>query len=167
MRDIKNVLIKTDEELFFIIYGSQKTHWNKLYNLLTSLGGTYAHVILILALAMTPSTRHIGFKLGLVQVVVTAVVQGIKRKASRIRPYDAHTQVIPLRTEKDFSFPSGHTAAAFSSAVTLSSMQTQIALPIFIMAFLVAYSRIYLGTHYPSDVIAGSIIGTGLASILI
>jgi len=167
MRDIRNVLMKTDEELFFIIYGSQKACWNRLYYTLTCLGGTYFHVLLITLLAASPPTRAIGLKLGLVQAAVTAAVQGIKRMASRVRPYDAYAEVVPLRTEKDFSFPSGHTAAAFSCAVTLSNMMTQIAVPIYALAILIAYSRIYLGTHYPSDVVAGGIIGMGLASMLI
>jgi undecaprenyl-diphosphatase len=167
MKVIKSVLKKTDEELFFIIYGSQKTCWNKFFNILTNLGGTSSQVFLIIFLATVPSTRIVGIKLGFVQIVVTAIVQAIKKMASRIRPYDIYTYVIPLRTEKDFSFPSGHTAAAFSCAFTLSNVTSGITVPIFGLAALIAYSRIYLGTHYPSDVIAGSIIGTGLAFILL
>lgn len=167
MDGIKNVLMKTDEELFFIIYGSQKACWNKFFNMLTNLGGTFSQIFLIILLSAVPSTRDIGIKLGIVQIVVTAIVQGIKRIATRIRPYDAFDEVVPLRTERDFSFPSGHTAAAFSCAFTLSNLVTQITVPIFAVALLIAYSRIYLGTHYPSDVIAGSIIGSGLASFLL
>jgi undecaprenyl-diphosphatase len=67
-----------------------------------------------------------------------------------------------------FSFPSGHTTAAFSLAVT-SALVTQgnIASSVYlILALLVAISRVYLGVHYPSDVIVGGIIGSSYAVLI-
>jgi undecaprenyl-diphosphatase len=166
MNDIKNVLLKTDEELFFIIYGSQKARWNAFYNIITNLGGTSSQIFLVILLSAIPSTRAVGLKLGFMQLLVTAIVQAIKRITSRIRPYDTYLSIVPQKTERDFSFPSGHTAAAFSCAITLGGISSGIAVPLFGLAMLIAYSRIYLGIHYPSDVMAGAIIGIGLASLL-
>jgi undecaprenyl-diphosphatase len=58
-----------------------------------------------------------------------------------------------------FSFPSGHTAAAFAMATLVSFHFPILTLPVIIWALLVGFSRIYLGVHYPTDILAGIVIG--------
>jgi undecaprenyl-diphosphatase len=65
------------------------------------------------------------------------------------------------------SFPSAHAANWFAGAKTISSFVPEGKLSLFLIALLVAYSRVYLGAHYPSDVLAGSIVGYAFASLLI
>lgn len=93
-------------------------------------------------------------------VISTGVAQILKRAISRSRPYwvskNLNTYGIDLR---DYSFPSGHTTAAFTVATTFSLYFPKLAPLFVVMALLVAVSRTYLAVHYPTDVLAGVIIG--------
>ena len=93
-------------------------------------------------------------------VISTGVAQILKRLISRSRPYwvskNLNTYGIDLR---DYSFPSGHTTAAFTVATTFSLYFPKLAPLFVVMALLVAVSRTYLAVHYPTDVLAGMLIG--------
>lgn len=97
----------------------------------------------------------------------TAITQGLKYSINRTRPYISypnliHTDVI----ENDPSFPSGHTSTAFATAANLAIQfdhKWYVAVPAYAWATSVGYSRLYLGKHYPSDVLAGAAIGIGAA----
>jgi len=88
-----------------------------------------------------------------------------KAIVSRDRPYVKDPTLTPVKVAKNFSFPSGHTSAAFSLATSLTIVNPKwyIVLPSFTWASMVAYSRLYLGVHYPTDAIAGAILGSGSA----
>jgi len=64
------------------------------------------------------------------------------------------------------SFPSGHATAAFTSAYVFSSQYPRLTIPLYVLATSIAISRIYLGKHYPSDVIAGAAIGTAAGFVV-
>ena len=93
----------------------------------------------------------------------------LKPAVGRIRPYDFQEEhfkiVIDLLIDKqhDFSFPSGHTIASFEAATVLLLNSPALGIPAMILAVLIAFSRMYLYVHYPTDVIASVILGTGLA----
>lgn len=167
MKTVFSVIGKADQSLFLTIYGL-KTRWqNKCFSFLTNLGGLCFHTCLALFLILLPSTKNTGLKLGLIQLIVAANVQILKHVVSRVRPYNALANINPLKTERDYSFPSGHTAAAFSAALTINASVPVISIFCFSLAVLIGYSRIYIGVHYPSDVIAGGLIGLGITEILL
>lgn len=167
MARFKNGFLNADKYVFYIINSFHRGYLDKTFCMLTELGGVFFHVLLILTLSALPSTRAAGIKLGIIELAVTLVVQIFKYLVARVRPYDDLLNVIALRTEKDFSFPSGHTATAFACAVFMSSLLSGMGLLIMLLAALIGYSRIYLGVHYPSDVIAGGLIGVLFTLILL
>ncbi len=112
---------------------------------------------------------HNGIKTVIALGTTIIITTGLKYAAVRQRPYDAYPyDIIKRASESSYSFPSGHTSAAFSLAtsVTLSTKKWYAAVPCYAYAGLVGYSRMRLGVHYPSDVLAGALIGVG-SSLLV
>jgi undecaprenyl-diphosphatase len=90
--------------------------------------------------------------------------EGAKYLFNRARPYISDTEIAPLiKTPSSSSFPSGHSATAAAGALTLSAVYPSFAPALLLSGFLVALSRIYLGVHYPFDVLAGALIGAATA----
>lgn len=75
--------------------------------------------------------------------------------------------VVDYMSSKSLSFPSGHTSSAFTfaMAITLVLKKKSVAIPAFVFAFLMGFSRIYVGVHYPTDVIVGAFVGIVYALI--
>ena len=95
----------------------------------------------------------------------------LKPTIARIRPYDFQMEYflkeIPLLAGgmHDFSFPSGHTIASFEAAVVILLNNKKLGIPAMILACLIAFSRLYLYVHYPTDVIASILLGTVFAFV--
>jgi undecaprenyl-diphosphatase len=106
--------------------------------------------------------RMIFFKMLAVFIVAALVSFTLKIIITRERPYITYPDIEKLSEAGNSSFPSGHTLEAFAIAVALSSLvpKRKFVIPVFIWACLVAYSRMALGVHYPSDVLSGMIIGS-------
>lgn len=101
-----------------------------------------------------------GVSLGL-NLLLTS---GLKYAFNRPRPFTAHPNDITRRVNAShFSFPSGHTSTAFATAtaLTLSERKWYVAVPSYLYACGVAYSRMRLGVHFPSDILGGIVIGIG------
>lgn len=87
----------------------------------------------------------------------------LKNLVARARPCHLNTAVELLISEPtDYSFPSGHTMSSFAAAVILYRADKKLGIPALILAFLIAFSRLYLYVHFPSDVIAGAVIGIAI-----
>ncbi|MBK9283547.1 MAG: phosphatase PAP2 family protein [Sphingobacteriaceae bacterium] len=102
------------------------------------------------------SALSIGLALGL--------TTGLKYAINRTRPYTEFPNEIIQREETGpYSFPSGHTTGAFSTATALSLTYKKwyVSVPAYLYAGMMGYSRMRLGVHYPSDVLGGAIIGIG------
>ena len=101
-------------------------------------------------------------------VVSSAITWGLKYSINRQRPQSAYPgEITAASTGGSPSFPSGHTSQAFATATALSIAfpKWYVVVPAMGWAATVAYSRMYLGVHYPSDVVAGALVGMGSAWI--
>ncbi len=110
------------------------------------------------------SLKNDGLQTGISLVLTAVVTYSLKIIVKRKRPYLAYPELITGKsTETTYSFPSGHTSMAFATAtaLSLSFPKWYVIGPAYSYALLVAYSRSYLGVHYPGDILAGAIIGTG------
>lgn len=107
-----------------------------------------------------------GFKLVGSLAINAIVTYSVKKIINRDRPFEKYPTIIhPYEIKNGYSLPSGHTSVAFATATSLaiSCKKWYVVVPAFTWAASVGYSRLYLGLHYPSDVLAGAVIGTGSA----
>jgi membrane-associated phospholipid phosphatase len=95
----------------------------------------------------------------------TAVTLTTKDIVKRDRPFVTYPFIIKRDAGGGYSFPSGHTSAAFTTATSLSLYfpKWYVILPSYLWAASVGYGRLYLGVHYPTDVLAGAVVGAGSA----
>lgn len=84
----------------------------------------------------------------------------IKNYIGRLRPqYILPDAILPYDFSRSFSFPSGHAAIAFALSFVLGKIDKKRAVYYYLLAIVISFSRIYLGKHYPSDVVVGAILG--------
>lgn len=156
---------------FFIKLINQKMnskYTNFIFYYITNLGGPFFVVgVTLLLFIIGANMRELSYEIIVSLVLSTLIVQILKRIFSRSRPYwilkNLNTFGIDL---SDYSFPSGHSTAAFTLAITVGLNYPGIKVLVIALAVLVAISRIYLGVHYPTDVLAGILIGV-FSSILV
>lgn len=138
-------------------------------NAITHLGDKgILWIAITLALLAFRKTRRIGVFCAAsmaIGLLVTNLV--IKNWVARVRPYELIEGLECLvGKQKDFSFPSGHTTNSLACAVVLYKLTPKkYGVPALVMAILIALSRLYVGVHYPTDVLGGAVIGIGSAAL--
>ena len=110
--------------------------------------------------------RKTGFSMGMALVLGLVVCNiTLKPLVARIRPYDFQLQefgreiTLLISAQHDFSFPSGHTIASFVACTVLLLHDKRMGIPATVLAILIAFSRLYLYVHYPTDVLVSLVLG--------
>lgn len=158
-------LVAWDEAVLLQLSRWQHPRATRVLRAITHLGDWHSltFVGLVLILSDQAETCRLGWLLGLSAGGVAAAAQVIKRLSRRPRPSEGVAGVAgftALTANPDaFSFPSGHTAAMVALAVAWAGEANGLGALMACLAATVAFSRVYLGAHYPLDVMAGSVLG--------
>jgi undecaprenyl-diphosphatase len=127
-------------------------------------------ILLIIAITRKNNVLRREALMIVLSVAISAIVANLLKYAVDLpRPYEIYPFIVKLSSGGSPSFPSGHTADAFAFAVALGLVYRKwyFYIPCLVWAALVGYSRMNLGVHFPSDVLAGAIIGIVSAIVYI
>lgn len=166
-------LVRLDTQLFYFLNGKvQNPVLDFLMPILTNLD--YWRIPFI---ALTVFLLIFGKKRG--RVVVALLILGItlsdqicnsvfKPLIGRMRPCNTLENVhLLIGCSRAFSFPSSHATNIFTGMTIFAFVYPRLKIPLYAIAVLVAYSRVYVGVHYPFDVVAGTALGVACAVIII
>ena len=154
-----------DTRLFLRVFGGAgRKAWRRFFYGLSRSADTLSCAAIGLAWFVLQPSQAPYLLAGLAAFAIElSLYYFLKNKIKRPRQFRKLGSVQCLIVPPDeFSFPSGHTAAAFLMAALLTAAMPVLAVPLFLWALGVGFSRVYLGVHYPGDVLAG--MGLGLLS---
>jgi undecaprenyl-diphosphatase len=162
--------VELDQRLFLLVNHAGTPGLDKVFEELSSLG-TWPVALLVLGWLADGGRRLFwrhAVALLLVLMVGLALNNGIKRAFDRRRPVavfgveqgqEEYVRLVARQAPRTNSFPSGHSAAAFCSLTYLALHRPGYRFLAFTLAALIAYSRVYVGMHFPSDCVAGALLG--------
>ena len=159
-----SVIQSIDEMILMWVQNNFRFDWlSPAVEFFTNLGGTGSiWIVIALIMMCRKSTRKAGF-LAIISMIVTALLtMVIKITVTRPRPYVIMEMLSPLLISSDpNSFPSGHTSSAFAVGIVWLTLLPKVWMKVVavILAVIMGISRIYVGVHYPSDVLFGAVVG--------
>ena len=145
---------------YFINLNIQNPFFNYLMPIITNLGLSLFWIVLsiILIIFGGKKGRNVALILLIAIVIGFFLFDILKYVFMRPRPFMVLTGVHQLATAYNYSFPSGHATIAFIACIILGKKYGHLILFI-LFAVLIAFSRVYIGVHYPGDVVAGALLG--------
>jgi len=134
---------------------------DNFFSAVTHLGDTgIVWIVLALILLCIRKTRPLGVCMALALIFDLLLCNMIlKPLVGRIRPYELREVALLIKAPHDASFPSGHTAVSFAAAGVVALRRSKLAIPALILASIIAFSRLYLYVHFPTDVLGGILVG--------
>lgn len=135
--------------------------FDKIMPIITVMGNLgVVWIVISILMLLKVEDRIIGIAVILSLMLTTIIGEGIiKHIVKRSRPFQHNEEKLLVNKPITYSFPSGHTASSFSALVVFLQMNGKLGLIMSPIATLIAFSRIYLKVHYPTDVICGMILG--------
>ncbi len=150
----------------------QHAHWGPANWFFELLSDWWVKSLVMLALALAADLAWRRFPFGVLlaaasYLIADGIATWLKGVFDRPRPSVADAAVHPLvAVPHSGSMPSGHATAAFAAAVGIGLVHPRLRWPLVALAALIAFSRVWLGVHYPSDVIVGAALGCAVALVL-
>ena len=142
-----------------------------IFKFITTMGNKgYVWIAIAIVLLFVKKYRKVSFMVAaslLGSLVFNNMI--VKNIVARTRPYRMiETLTILIPEPGEYSFPSGHTSSSFAAGVVLYLMlPKKYGVPALILAFLIGISRLYVGVHYPTDVLGGMVMGTLIAVVVV
>lgn len=157
---------------FNILYTINSLHneiLDKIMILITSLGNAgFIWILIAIILIFKENTRKCGILI-LISIFVGAIIGNviIKNLVARERPcwIDENIKLL-IKNPKDYSFPSGHTMASFAASTIIWLYNKKMGIIAICLSFLIAFSRMYLFVHFPTDVVAGTLLGITISLLV-
>lgn len=163
MNALQQRLVAFDVSLYYLCFDScRRPLMSTISRLISKLGDGVLYLIIGLLIAWLEPHQGGEFLLAglLVYALELPAYLYLKQLIKRDRPCDRFDDVTPQITPADkFSLPSGHAAAAFAFASLVTVYYPAFMLLGYILAVLIAFARVFLGVHYPTDIIAGAVLG--------
>ena len=157
------MLKRLESKLLYWVQAHRTPVLDGIMTFITSLGnGGFIWVLLTVGLLARKKTRKAGVMmaaaLALNAVLVNLLLKNI---FARVRPFEALSGFsVIVRRPADWSFPSGHSSSSIAAAfVALRRLPRKVGVPAMVLAGLICISRVYVGAHYPTDVIGGVVVG--------
>jgi undecaprenyl-diphosphatase len=168
-------LAHLDLRTLLALYGGGAGAWAPVMLMFTLVGSGWTALALLPA-TLFPRTRRFAVTLALAIVAQASLVCGLKAAVGRVRPWIALGLPAPIGAPHDGSFPSGHAAGSFCVvaflAVTLPAAwpgsparARGVVVTALVVAIFVACSRVYLGAHFPGDVVCGGLVGAAVGAM--
>ncbi len=140
-----------------------------VFKFITTLGNSGIFWIILTAVFLVTKKYRKAGVAGAIALILSLIVVNLilKNAIARIRPYEIWDNLeILIALPTDYSFPSGHTSSSFAAACGMYPfIPRKLGIGLIILAALIGFSRIYFAVHYPSDVVAGFVIGAILGVI--
>lgn len=162
-------ILQADGNLLIWIQDHVRTPFlTMFFQTVTALGNAgLIWIALTLLLLVIKSTRKIGYMCAMALAFSLLFNNGfIKNLVARPRPYTRIEELVPLiPLPSEYSFPSGHTVSSFAAGWTVfRRLPGRYGIPALVLAALVSVSRLYVGVHYPTDVLCGIVLGIVLSA---
>ena len=135
---------------------------DKLMVFITSLGNAgIIWIVMTIVFLLIPKMRKTGAVMAVALIIDLLLCNVIlKNLVARTRPYDVNTGVQLLVSRlHDYSFPSGHTLSSFVAATIIMHSDRRMGIAAYVFASIIAFSRLYLYVHFPTDILAGALLG--------
>ncbi|MBO5372212.1 MAG: phosphatase PAP2 family protein [Lachnospiraceae bacterium] len=158
------VLWQIEGNILLWIQEYVRADWlNPIVNFITNLGNAgWFWLLLLAAMLFFKKTRKTGIT-GLIAMLIGFIITNVclKNLVARVRPYEVIEGLEYItKTPSDWSFPSGHSTASMAASVVLfCKLPKKYGVPVLVLGILISLSRLYVGVHYPTDVIVGMLVG--------